>query len=238
LYGISEIQELNKLFSFLAYNAGQEASLEKISRESGLAKPTIKRYIEYLESAFLIIKVPTVDENCRTLQRERNFKIYLNNPSMRAALFSPVSTNDTTSIGHLAESAIFSQWQHSHNSRQLRYARWKNDGEVDIVYLNPSDERPRWIGEVKWSDRIKSNFAEQTKNLSALLRKHPGITNAVITTKTYSGISTLEGRSLSIRPCALYCYMLGKNITSRLDSTQVGMEEPAIVGTKPISHAL
>ena len=68
LYGINEIQQLNKLFSFLAYNSGNEASLENITQESGLAKPTIKRYIEYLESAFLIIKLTTVDDNCRTMK--------------------------------------------------------------------------------------------------------------------------------------------------------------------------
>jgi predicted AAA+ superfamily ATPase len=36
LYGIDDIPELNRLFSFLAYNAGQEASLERISKQSGL----------------------------------------------------------------------------------------------------------------------------------------------------------------------------------------------------------
>jgi predicted AAA+ superfamily ATPase len=39
LYGIREIPELNRLFSFLAYNAGNEASLENISQASGIAKP-------------------------------------------------------------------------------------------------------------------------------------------------------------------------------------------------------
>lgn len=68
LYGINEIQELNRLFTFLAFNSGNEASLENISQESGLSKQTIKKYIEYLESAFLIIKLSTVDENCRKFQ--------------------------------------------------------------------------------------------------------------------------------------------------------------------------
>ena len=113
LYGITGIQELNKLFGFLAYNAGKEASLENICQESGIPKHTIKRYIEYLESAFLIIKISTVDDNCKTMKRERNFKIYLNNPSMRAALFAPVTMEDSEKIGHLTESAIFSQWQHA-----------------------------------------------------------------------------------------------------------------------------
>jgi len=157
LYGINEIQELNRLFSFLAYNAGNEASLENICQESGISKPTIKRYIEYLESAFLIIKVPNVDDNCRSLKRERNFKVYLNNPSMRAALFGPVDPTDTEKIGRLAESAVFSQWQHTQEFRNLRYSRWRNEGEVDVVYLSGAKQKPHWIGEVKWSDRVESS---------------------------------------------------------------------------------
>lgn len=218
LYGINDIQGLNKLFSFLAYNAGAEASLENISKESGLAKPTIKKYIEYLESAFLILKLSTVDDNCRTLQRERNFKIYLNNPSMRAALFAPVKIDEPEKIGHLAESAIFSQWQHSHNFRQLRYARWRNEGEVDIVYVRKADEKPLWIGEIKWSDRIKTNYGEETKSVSVLLKKHKTIGTAFLTSKTIYSAGTLEGKPFTIYPSALYCYMVGKNITATLET--------------------
>lgn len=217
LYGISDIQGLNKLFSFLAYNAGAEASLENICKESGLAKPTIKKYIEYLESAFLILKLTTVDDNCRTMKRERNFKIYLNNPSMRAALFAPVKDTETDKIGHLAESAIFSQWQHSSHFRKLRYARWRNEGEVDIVYLSSADEKPLWIGEIKWSDRVRDKYGEETKSLSTLLKNHKTIEGVFLTSKTISSVGTLEGKKFTIYPSSLYCYMVGRNITDSLD---------------------
>jgi predicted AAA+ superfamily ATPase len=217
LYGINEIQQLNKLFSFLAYNSGNEASLENISQESGLAKPTIKRYIEYLESAFLIIKLTTVDDNCRTLKRERNFKVYLNNPSMRAALFAPIRSDDSVKIGHLAESAIFSQWQHSTSFRQLRYSRWRNEGEVDIVYLAPTDQRPIWIGEIKWSDRIQRHFGEETSAIRTLLQNHKSVNAVVFTTRTFDKMLNLESRRMRIVPSSLYCYTVGRNITARLD---------------------
>lgn len=219
LYGINDIQGLNKLFSFLAYNAGAEASLENIAKESGLTKPTIKKYIEYLESAFLILKLSTVDDNCRTMKRERNFKVYLNNPSMRAALFAPVSIDDHAKIGHLAESAIFSQWQHSHSFRHLRYARWRNEGEVDIVYVRQSDEKPMWIGEIKWSDAIAKKFGDETRGISTLLKKHHSIANAFFTTRTISRETQLDGKRLTLYPSSVYCYMVGRNITARLDQT-------------------
>lgn len=225
LYGIDDIPQLNRLFTFLAYNAGNEASLERISQQSGLAKPTIKKYIEYLESAFLIIKLSTVDENCRSIKRERNFKVFLNNPSMRSALFNPVGKDETDKIGHLVESAIFSQWQHSPGFKHLRYARWRNEGEVDIVYLGAADERPLWIGEIKWSDRIKSDPFGETKMLRSLLSKHASIFSAFITTKSYSAM--LDGESyrvpITALPSALHCYVVGRNITKSLDISSIGL---------------
>lgn len=215
LYGINEIQELNRLFSVLAYNTGNEASLENIAQESGITKPTIKKYIEYLESAFLIIKLTTVDDNCRTMKRERNFKVYLSNSSMRAALFAPVNATETDKVGHLVESAILSQWQHSSRFRQIRYARWRNEGEVDVVYLD-EDQRPGFIGEIKWSDRILTNFDSETRSIQALLKRHSGIRQAFFTTRTIDERRQLEGRGLTIYPSALYCYTVGRNIVEQL----------------------
>ncbi len=217
LYGINDIQQLNKLFSFLAYNAGTEASLENISQKSGVSKPTIRRYMEYLESAFLIIKLPTVDDNCKTLQRQRNFKVYLNNPSMRAALFGTVRIDESDKIGHLAESAIFSQWQHAQSFRQLRYARWKNEGEVDVVYLTTDKPKPLWIGEISWSDDIASKYGPATRSVATLLKKHKKtIQAAFLTTKTLTTATDIEGLRVKIIPTALYCYFVGRNITTDL----------------------
>ena len=218
LYGINDIQQLNRLFSFLAYNAGNEASLENISQKSGVSKPTIQRYVKYLESAFLIIKLPTVDENCKTLQRQRNFKVYLNNPSMRAALFGTVRIDETAKIGHLAESAIFSQWQHAQQFRQLRYARWKNEGEVDVVYLSPEKPQPLWVGEISWSDDVANKYGDATRSLATLIKHHKkSIRSAFLTTKTLTTATEVNGLRVAIWPTALYCYFVGKYIATNLE---------------------
>lgn len=224
LYGITEIQELNKLFSFLAYNAGGEASLSGISSKSGLTKPTINKYIEYLESAFLLMKVKTVDDNCKTLQRERNFKMYLNNPSMRAALFAPISIEDSDKVGHLAESAIFSQWQHSTTFPLLRYSRWKH-GEVDIIYLNQATQRPDWMVEIKWSDRIRSHTSEVIGPISHLIEKHKTTRTGLITSKTVTMNLDIHGVKVRVMPSALYCYTVGRNVTSKLEDPTLSSVE-------------
>ena len=238
LYGISDTKELNKLFTVLAYNAGNETSYENISQSSGLTKQTIKKYIEYLESAFLIIKILTVNDTCKSMQRERNFKVYLNNPSMRAALFSPVDETDTSLIGHLAECAVFSQWQHASSFQELRYARWRNSGEVDVVYLDSAKQKPFWIGEVKWSDGYKSSPDKQTRHLKYLLDKHPSISRAFFTTKSITASVELSGRPLEVTPTALYCYTVGKNVTSDLSmSLKFGFPLESKDGNAPIKPA-
>jgi predicted AAA+ superfamily ATPase len=219
LYGINDIQELNRLFSFLAYNTGNEASLEKISQESGLAKPTIKKYIEYLESAFLILKIQTVDQNGRTMQRERNFKIYLNNPSMRAALFTPVKADEHDLIGRLAESAIYSQWQHSSTSRSLRYARWK-EGEVDIVCLD-ARMKPWWAVELKWSDRVARQTTERAA-LRTFIANNKSIETCQMTTRTIDTIVTIDRLAVRLQPTAAYCYTIGRNLRHAADPEAIG----------------
>lgn len=223
LYGITKVQELNRLFSYLAYNAGDEANFQTISEHAEINKASVRKFLEYLESAFLIIKVSSVDDRCKVGARERNFKLYLNNPSMRAALFAPVDKDDSQLIGKLTESAIFSQWQHSANFRKLKYARWRNEGEVDIVYLH-TDGKPLWIGEIKWSDRISSKLKQVTSGLTTLMKKHDSINAAFTTSKTIHSDVVVEGYEIEVRPSAFYCYLVGRNITRQMDISKIPLD--------------
>lgn len=95
LYGISDVQELNSLFTMIAYHSGAQFSYEKLSKESGVQKETLKRYINYLKAAFLIQVVKRTDDTAKSYQRETQFKIYLTNPSLRCALFEPINELDS-----------------------------------------------------------------------------------------------------------------------------------------------
>ena len=44
-------------------------SLDSISKSSGVAKNTIKKYISYLEAAFLIKIIHRIDNNGKVFQR-------------------------------------------------------------------------------------------------------------------------------------------------------------------------
>ena len=109
LYGIQDVQELNSVFTMIAYHSGEQFSYEAMSQESGVRKDVLRRYIEYLEAAFLIKVIHRTDDNAKRYQRETSFKIYLTNPSLRCALFQPISETDTE-IGNMVETAVYAQW--------------------------------------------------------------------------------------------------------------------------------
>ena len=208
LYGITDIQELNSLFTTLAFNTADELSLEALSKRAGVAKNTLKRYIEYLEAAFLVKRVHRIDQNSRRFERAVRFKVYLTNPSIRAALFAPI-TSDDEDMGAMVETGVFAQWFHS-TSTDLHYARWK-DGEIDIVNLRP-DQRPGWVVETKWSDRHVEN-ANELRQLIEFCRAHR-LGDAIVTTRTVLDVATHGGVMVQHVPSALYCYTVGYGLVS------------------------
>jgi len=172
-----------------------------------VAKNTIKRYIEYLEAAFLIKVVHRVDHSAKRFRRANFFKVYLTNPSMRAASFSPIKPSDKA-IGSLAETAVFSQWFHSVFST-LYYARWQ-DGEVDIVCLDETNQKPSWVVEVKWSDRF-CEHPEELKSLVGFCRANK-IQTPLVTAITGDKICEIDGVKLRFLPTSQYCYTVGYNL--------------------------
>jgi len=206
LYGIADVQELNSLFTTIAYNSGQEFSLETLSRQSGSPKNSIKKYLEYLEAAFLIRIVRRIDQSGKRFKRDNFFKIYLTNPSLRSALFSPIDPLDEL-MGAMAETAIFSQWMHRQNFTPY-YARWSN-GEVDMVGLNMKNLKPFWALEIKWSDK----YIKEPLKLKSLLRfcKENNLTQALVTTINHYEVKEVNGIQLTFIPSSTYAYTVGFN---------------------------
>ncbi|HHS94979.1 MAG TPA: ATP-binding protein, partial [Phaeodactylibacter sp.] len=213
IYGIKDVRELNRFFTYLVYHTGKEFSLQKMAKESGLKKEEIRRYMIYLESAFLINVVYKVDENARHFRRVTSFKIYLTNPSLRTALFSPVEASDDE-MGNMVETAIYAQWMHRENVR-LHYAKWKvgrKEGEVDMVMLDDGKLEAKWAVEIKWTNR----YVKKPKELKSLLNfcKTNGLPRAVVTAIDKQAQLLVDGIELYFYPASLYAYVIGANTLS------------------------
>jgi predicted AAA+ superfamily ATPase len=202
LYGIRDVQELNRLFNVLAYNSGNEISLDTLNKTSGIDKQTMKKYFEYLESAFLIKIIHRIDVNSKRFKRENFFKAYLTNPSLRSALFAPLSfVSDDKMIGNMIETTVFSQFHH----KEIHYARW-NDGEVDFI-LSDNNFQPAFTLEIKWTNR----YFQMPGTLKSLLY-YAGKNNlkkVFVTTINKEGNCKVNDVEIVFLPVAVLCFLMG-----------------------------
>ncbi|MBN8576479.1 MAG: ATP-binding protein [Cytophagales bacterium] len=210
LYGIKDVQELNSFFTTLVYYSGNEVSLDTLSKNSGVEKGLLKKYLEYLEAAFLIRVIHRIDDTAKKFQRANFYKVYLTNPSLRSALFSPLQPTDD-GIGAMVETAVFSQWLHRDWFTPW-YARWsvgQFQGEVDMVGLDDKNLKPLWALEIKWSNRYFEK-PEELKSLMQFCEKN-NLKAGLITTIDKEGLFEVDGITLTYIPAAMYSYVVGVN---------------------------
>jgi predicted AAA+ superfamily ATPase len=209
LYGIDSPNELHRFFSSLVYNTGQELSIGELSKDTGIPKNTIYKYFEYLEAAFLIHRLRRIDQSGRRPQRETGFKVYVTNPSLRAALYGPVGTDDAL-MGKMAETAIIAQLMHSQHIDKFYFARWA-DGEVDLVGKLGSGKIISAY-EIKWSDRI-SRDSSCARHIVSFAKKN-GISEAFMMSRAFTGIFNLGGVELRCHATSWYCKVLGEKFAA------------------------
>ncbi len=205
LYSIGDTQELNQLFTRLAWNTGCEVAMDRLEKEAGISRNTMKKYMEYLEAAFLIRLVHRVDLGAKVLQRSNTDKVYLTNPSLRTALFAPLGVDDP-GMGALAETALVAQGFHL--TREVHYARWK-DAEVDLVMLDGKGTPERAI-EVKWSDR----YVDAPEQLVGLIRfaKEHGLAEVEATSRTRFAERAVGGVRILVEPVAVKAWRVGAGL--------------------------
>lgn len=199
LYGIDNPQELNQFFTLVALNSGAELNIETLSKHSGVALNTVKKYLQYLEAAFLIRRVNRIDRNARKFKRATTFKVYLTNPCLRAALFGPVDS-DPDDLGLLVETMIFSNYFQSGDVDSIYYARWDN-AEIDFIGT-ALGSIPTFAVECKWSD----SFYEDERSLSPYVgfAKRHGLKEILCTSKSVSKSVEIDGIQVLVVPTCLY----------------------------------
>lgn len=210
LYGIQNVMELNKFFNVLAYNSGNVFSFAELKRKSQIDPATIRKYLDYLQAAFLIHILERVDENSKTFKRVDYFKVYLTNTSLRTALFSPVR-EASEFMGNLVETALLAQYQKL-DALYLRFAHWTkgaSKGEVDLVQLNRTFQKPAWILEAKWSNRYVSKPRE-LRSLVSYCQANK-VNKPLVTSIDKMATATVKDIDLTFVPASSLAYSIGKH---------------------------
>lgn len=218
-FGINDLKGLAHLFTLLAYNTGLEVSIEELARETKIAKNTLRKYLDYLESAWLIRRLHRVDRNAKRFQRAVAFKVFITSPSWYAALFGPVIPTDDV-YERLVETAVYTQWLGaSKRIAALTYASWRG-GKVDLVgYSDLASQKsrapePNLIIEMDWKQKL-SGFGEGPQTVTEFVRMNcNGEEDTLLLTNNL--VRTGYHRHVRIQsvPASLYAYGLVNELVS------------------------
>lgn len=207
LFGIENTLELQQFFNVLSYRTGEILDYKGVSQETKTDNKTIKKYIKYLEAAFLIKVLHRVDITAKRFKNITQFKVYLTNPSLYTGLFGRISEQDER-FPHLVETAVYVQYLHREHE-YLRYANWKkgkDEGEVDLIQVSRNFQDVHWAVEIKWSDKPRDS------KLKHFMSKN-GLSKGIITSKTLFQ----DSDDLLVVPNSIYAYVVSKNALDKLD---------------------
>ena len=214
LSGIHDARELNRLFGMLALNTAREVTIEDLAKAAGVAKNTLRKYLDYLERAFLIRRLPRVDRSAKRFQRAVAFKVYLTSPCLYAALFGPVPPGHEA-FPRLAETALVSQWLGSETVANLAYASWRGGG-IDLLSLGPDDDKPDHVYEIDWADaHATAGQGKGPGRLAGFAQETNPKARAYVLTCSKAGSGTMDGTEITLAPLSLYAYWLDRDPTLR-----------------------
>jgi predicted AAA+ superfamily ATPase len=152
---------LEKLLKALALQIGNEVSYHELSQVVEADKNTVEKYIDLLEKAYVVFKVPALNRNVRN-EIKKGKKIYFHDCGIRNAIinnFNPVRSR--VDAGALWENYVISE-----RMKFLRYNNidadqyfWRTTQQQEIDLIEERDGG-FYAYECKWNEKAKSRFPE------------------------------------------------------------------------------
>ncbi len=173
LEGIQKPAIFEKLLKAIALQLGSEVKYTELSQLTGINSQTVDKYIDIMEKAFIIFKLPAFSGNTRS-EIKKGKKIYFYDNGIRNAVignFTNLSARNDT--GGLWENYLVSE-----RIKALAYSKsdktsyfWRTTQQQEIDYIEEYNNEFN-IFEFKWNPHKKSLFPKTfTDNYKTLSKK-------------------------------------------------------------------
>lgn len=158
---IKKPAKLEKLVQSLAFQVGQQVSVNELSQVTGLDNHTVERYINLLEKAFVIFQLQPFSRNLRNEIRKSR-KIYFYDNGIRNAVIKQFNAFDMRNDkGLLWENFLMCE-----RKKYLDYSRrfvspffWRNHAQQEIDYIEEENGEISAF-EFKWNPDAKAHFSK------------------------------------------------------------------------------
>jgi predicted AAA+ superfamily ATPase len=166
---------LEKLLKALALQIGSEVSFHEIAQTIGSDNKTVDKYIDLLEKAFVLFRLPALNRNVRN-EIKKGKKIYFYDCGIRNAIinnFKPLGSR--TDTGALWENFVIAE-----RMKFLRYQNlgvqhffWRTTQQQEIDLIEESENGLKAF-EFKWGQSEKVRFPQ------TFTGNYPGSENLVV----------------------------------------------------------
>lgn len=150
-------QTIQRLLEALALQIGNEVSYNELASLIGISKDTAASYIDILEKAFIVFRLPPLHRN-RRKELGKLRKIYFYDTGIRNAIIrNQNALSLRNDIGALWENFIIAEMKkrHMYPSRQSRLFFWRTYDQQEVDVVEESGERIKGY-EIKWERPRKS----------------------------------------------------------------------------------
>lgn len=205
LYNIRSIADLERIFLYLCYNSSNIISMEAIAKElDGVSRPTVEKYIGYLESANLIYVSNPIDLSGKKVLKSQP-KIYIADAAIRnAVIMAEDLITNPTEMGIMVETSVYKHvrsFYYNLSSNVGYYRKGGKGNEIDVVV---DYQKIRILIEVKYRD----GYSMGDKEL--IVTEAPNASKALLVTKKDSDFGELQNcPSVYKIPAYAFLYLLG-----------------------------
>ncbi len=176
---------LEKLLQALALQVGSEVTFHELGQLAGVDTETVERYIDLLEKAFVVFRLPSLSRNMRN-EIKKGRKIYFYDTGIRNALiknFNPLALR--RDAGALWENFCIVERMKT-NQYNLRFVNryfWRTVQQQEVDYIEEFDGILHAC-EFKWNPKKKS------RRTKVFARAYPGSILAVVTPENFMDFVT------------------------------------------------
>lgn len=162
---IQKPDKLEKLVQALAFQMAQLISNHELGQLCGLNSETVEKYINLLEKAFIVYRLPAFSRNLRN-ELKKSYKIYFYDNGLRNAVinqFNPVNLRNDN--GQLWENWFISERMKFLNNHQKHASRffWRTLAQQEVDYIEDANAKITAF-ECKWNPKAKGRISRAFSN--------------------------------------------------------------------------
>lgn len=164
--GIKKPEKMLELLKLLAWQIGSEVNYNELSRVLKIDNQTVESYIEMLEMAFVIYKLPAYHTNHRT-ELKKSKKIYFNDLGIRNALINDFRQIEVRNdAGALFENFVINELRKQNEYKQIfaNFYFWRNTEQREIDLIIEKNNKLQAF-EIKWNPNKKASLTKSFINL-------------------------------------------------------------------------